>query len=344
MREAGPKCRRAPLARELGVSERTLLNWESGAGKAMNPLGRPAASPQKRFRASLKVARQMRRQGLGAGWRPILKTLGPEVPTRLVQESVSRLKKRHRLKFCRKMSASRVKVQVLSPDVIWVQDATHVGRLQGKAVQAEVIKDRGTLEYVEVAVGRPADAQEVLWMLEKKRQEGGLPLVWATDNGSVYRDERVTEYLRREKVVHLLSRTHTPQDNAAAEKGIRELKAEAGLGKGVNLSGLEDAFEKLAYSKWILDTQRLRGSKGYRTAKQLKGLLPSWDSVVQREAFYAQACQRMEKAVEGGGTARRKRQAERQAVYETLEEFGLVERTRGGKPLKLEPKESEDIL
>ena len=53
---------------------------------------------------------------------------------------------------------------------------------------------------------------------------------------------------------------------------------------------------------------------------------------------------RKEKGVKGGGTARQKRQAERQAVYETLEQFQLITRTRGGKPLKLATAEPEDIL
>ena len=60
--------------------------------------------------------------------------------------------------------------------------------------------------------------------------------------------------------------------------------------------------------------------------------------------FYGRACERMEKAVKGGITAKQKRQAERQAVYETLEQFQLITRTRGGKPFKLEQERPEDIL
>lgn len=241
------------------------------------------------------------------------------------------------------MSSRRVSVKVLSPNVIWVQDATHVGRLKGRSIQAEVVKDRATLGFADVAVGDQAGALEILGMLERIKQEQGLPLVWATDNGSAYRDQRVEEFLRREKVVHLLSRPRMPQDNGAAEKGIRELKEAAELGKGTPLESLEDTAERLKDS-WEMLHQRVRGSKGYRTPEELEVLLPDWRGCIQREAFFEQACKRMEKAVEGGGTARQKRQAERQAVYETLEELGLVERTRGGKPLKLAPRKPEDIL
>jgi transposase InsO family protein len=103
-----------------------------------------------------------------------------------------------------------------------------------------------------------------------------LPLVWATDNGSVYRDEKVEGFLKQEKVVHLLSRPRLPQDNGAAEKGIQELKAQAKLGKGTALASLKEAAQKLAFSREILNTHRLRASKGYRTAEKLKESLPSW--------------------------------------------------------------------
>ena len=343
MRGMGRKFPRQIVVQQLGVSERTLRNWKSGAFEALKIMGRPAASPSKKFKSRLKVARELREQGL-VGWRPVLAKVGANVSTRLVQESVSELKRRHAQRRRKWLLSNRVHVEVLSPNVIWAQDATHLGRLDQKAVQAEVVKDRATLGYVEVAVGSPAKAEEVLRILEKQKQRKELPLVWATDNGSPYRDHRVEDFLKQEKIVHLLSRPRLPQDNAAAEKGIRELKEDAGLGKGVKLSSLEEAAQKLAVSCVVLDYHRPRGSKGYRTAAELRKYLPSWHEKVQREVFYEQACKGIEKAVKGGGTAREKRQAERQAVYETLEKFQLITRTRGGKPLKLVPPEPEDIL
>jgi hypothetical protein len=241
-------------------------------------------------------------------------------------------------------SACRVHVDVLSPNVIWGQDSAHAGRTNEEEVKAEVIKDRATLGYVGLAVGPPATAGEILEMLNAQKKERGLPLVWSTDNGSAYKNEKLIDYLRREKVIHLLSRPRTPQDNGSAEKGIRELKEEAGLGKGVKLSDPSEAARKLAVSWYILDHGRPRASKGYRTADELEALLPPWHERVTREAFYEQACRNMEKAVKGGGTARRKRQAQRQAVYETLERYQLITRTRGGKPFELAQQKPEDIL
>ena len=343
LKGAGPNFPRQAVAQRLGVSERTLRNWERGAHEALKPLGRPATSPSKRFQARLKVARELRRQGL-VGWRPVAAKVGSTVSTRLVQECVRELKRRHAQRRRNWLVSNRVSVEVLSPNVIWTQDATHVGRMSQEVVQAEVIKDRATLGYVDVAVGPQAQAEDVLKMLEGCKKGPGLPLVWATDNGQVYRDRRVEEYLKQEKVVHLISRPRVPQDNAAAEKGIRELKAEADLGKGVKLSNLEETARKLAYSWNLLDHWRLRGSKGYRTADDLKTQLPMWEGMVERGVFFEQACKCMKKAVKGGRTAREKRQSERQAVYKTLQRFQLITRTRGGNPLKLVPDSPEDIL
>jgi len=343
LRKAGRILPRRVVAQRLGVNERTLRNWVRESQEALKPLGRPTISPTKRFQARLKVARELRKQGW-VGWRPVAAKVGSSISTRLVQESVSELKRRLAQKRRKWFASNRVSVEVLSPNVIWAQDSTHVGRLHHEAVQAEVIKDRATLEYVDVAVGPRAQAEEILMMLEGCKQGPGLPLVWATDNGSAYRDQRVEDYLKREKVVHLLSRPWVPQDNAAAEKGIRELKVEAGLGKGVALPNLEEAGRKLASSRNFLDQGRLRATKGYRTPEELKIQLPSWEGKVERGVFFEQACNCMEKAVKGGGTAREKRQAERQAVYKTLERYQLITRTRGGKPFKQAHTEPEDIL
>lgn len=343
MVRTGRKFSQQLLAQRLGVTERTLRNWEGGARKESKPMGRPAASPSKRYRARLKVARELHRQGW-PGWRPVFESLGSVVSTRLVQESVRALKQRRALRKRRWTEARRVHVEVLSPNVLWVQDATHLGRIGRKAVLAEVIKDRATLGYMGIAVGEAARAEDVLQMLAINKNSIGLPLVWATDNGPAYRDQRVEDFLRREKVVHLFSRPRLPQDNGAAEKGIRELKEEADLGKGVELSNPEQAAQKLAHSWEILDSGRLRASKGYRTAEELREQLPPWNLNIHREVFYEQACEAMEKAVQGGERVREKRQAERQAVYQTLEKFQLVTRTRGGKPLKLTTEKPEDIL
>jgi transposase InsO family protein len=319
---------RPRMASLLGVSERTLRNWTRGAQGEKKPLGRPARSESKKFRAGLAVRRQLRVLGWTAGWRPLDAVL--ETPTRLIQESLRALKARHRKRVREHREANRMSVKVLAKDVIWTQDATHAGRIGGKAVLAEVVRDRGTLGNVAMAVGEAATGRDVVEMLEIQKREGRLPLVWATDNGPAYKSEEVAEFCKREKLVHLFSRIHTPQDNAAAERGIGELKAEAGLGKNACFRAVREVASCLAKTWFLLDA-RPRACRDNRSAVQLEKDLPAGPDLVDRGVFYKATCAEVEKAVQGGGTPRERRQAERLAIYETLGKIYLVNIMRGGK-------------
>jgi len=312
---------------------RTLWKWEDEAGKAEKKLGRPGHSVEDRLRVYFAVGRQLRQQGWTAGPLPIAESL-PEEPVRLIQWAVREAKARRRARLRRRLEAARQSVEVLAPDVIWAQDSTHVGRIEKQAVDADVLKDRGTLRTRGLFAHGAVDGAEVVEMLEAtKRRHGRLPLVVATDNGPTYVSRYVADYFERERVIHLRSKVHTPQDNGAAERGIGELKAESGLGKGVQLNSVEEAVERLSHAAHRLDHYRLRGSKGYRTAIQLEADLPRWYDRVNRERFYQAARNSMLEFVREGMCARDRRRAEREAVYRTLEAFGLVKRTRGGRSI-----------
>ena len=56
---------------------------------------------------------------------------------------------------------------------------------------------------------------------------------------------------------------------------------------------------------------------------------------VCRDRFYARLQERKARAEKGASSARKARQAEREAVYAVLEEFGLVSRLRGGRPISV---------
>jgi len=68
-------------------------------------------------------------------------------------------------------------------------------------------------------------------------------------------------------------------------------------------------------------------------------LLPRWYALVDRETFYAAARSAIDAAVLGCSTARARRTAEREAIYQTMERFELISRTRGGAPLQAEKRE-----
>lgn len=297
--------------------------------------GRPGHSKGMRFRALLAVARQRRIQGKAAGWRPITKALQGQIPTGLVQEALSRFKARNRRRHRRHLADAARSMTVRAKNVIWTQDGTHLGRDGSAFVIAQVVKDRGPYSTLALSVGPPAKSRDVLMLLKcTKAEEGTHPLVWQTDNDSIYLEESVQDYLRKERVVHLLSRVRRPQDNGAAEIGIRELKTEAGLGKGVRLKGTYEAALRLGKSAVKLNHDRLRGSKGYLPSDALADRMPSWYDFVTRERFYDETCNAMEEAVQGkkGSLARK---AQREAIFSRLEKYGLITRTRGGKPQKV---------
>ncbi|MHC4946237.1 MAG: hypothetical protein ACYTG7_24760 [Planctomycetota bacterium] len=297
-------------------------------------LGRPPHGRAIRFRAAVEVARQRKRQGVTAGWRPIDKALESRIPTRLVQEMLGRLKRRKRCRMRRHQAADAEQVTVKVKGAIWTQDGTHLGRLDDEEeVQGQVIKDRGPLNTVGLSIGPPATSADVLMLLKvSKVEHDDHPLALQTDNDSIYLSDDVQDYLEKERVVHLKSRVGRPTDNGAAERGIYELKTEAGLGKGVKLDGPLEAALRLRESALKIDENRLRGSKGYATANELAQEMPFWYDHVDRDTFYEKAIKAMKSAVDGkeGDHARK---AERDAIHGVLEKYGLIEWNRGGRTL-----------
>jgi len=333
-----------------GVSSRALRTWRGLAPGDVRP--GPAPCPPDELRRDLwRVARTWRRIGRGCGERAVHAVLVGEVSLRRVRAALRDLKARRRRVQRRLAEARRVHVVVHARDVLWSQDATHLGRcprgpgageasvgLRGLggspgealgAVQAESIKDVASTELVDVRVGSPARAAEVVAMLEGLRRARGLPLVHSTDNG-VYVSQLVRAYLAGHQVVHLRNLPRTPQHNAWAERGFGELKQETGLGRGVVLSDVEKARARVAKACRRINQERPRTSRGGLTATQLDATLPRWQAQVSREAFWTAACAAMEELTKDASNERERRLLEREAVFATLEAFGLVTRTRGG--------------
>jgi hypothetical protein len=130
------------------------------------------------------------------------------------------------------------------------------------------------------------------------------------------------------KVIHLFSRPHTPQHNPWVERGIGEGKALAELNADVNLQSRAAGVQRLNDALQTLNNHWPRQSRGGLTAAQLEKKLPQWNKLVSRDEFYAAADAAIQEAVtEANG--RKVRQATREAIFRTLERFGLILRTRG---------------
>jgi len=290
------------VARALGVTERTIRNWIKASQEEPKRMGRPPRPKREVWLMHLLVAREWKKQGRGAGWRPIAEQLEGRVGTRRVQASLKRLKANRRRRERRRRERMKKRTTVLCSNAIWCQDATHVGRLDnGQAVEADVVKDRGSLSTLGLSVGSAATGDDVVLLLKTlQAKKGDLPLVLQTDNGS-------------------------------AERAIGELKAETGLGRGRHIEHAHDAGLLLASAASSLNSNRLRGSKGYRTANTLANTLPSWYNRVTRDRFYREAGEAIRRAEENNGK-RRARHAANEAVLMLLERHGIVERTRGVLP------------
>jgi transposase InsO family protein len=297
-----------------------------------------------RWKAAIKVREQLYVQGFSAGWRPVDHAL-TDVPTRLVQELMSICKVRERARRARAAQARRVSVKVHKRDALWSVDATHLGRAGDEAQQAEVVKELATTRVVGVSLGCVATGEDVVRLLTQSvRDRGVAPFVLCHDNGKAYCCGLVSRWCAENGVVELVNEPRTPQHNAACERGIGELKAECDLGSGRELTALQERVwlgqvELQSGAQWCRDVQaamqrlncgRLRGSRGYKTAEQLDRETPSAESWACREDFHRMACSAIDEAVRDARGARARRRATREAIYRTLERFGMVTRTRGG--------------
>jgi len=128
------KPRRIVLAEAHGVTERTVRNWQRSAKDPPRRPGRPGTDPAIRSKALEEVKVQRKLQGESAGWRPIAKALSGKHPTRLVQHTLSALKKTDRIEKRKRLAALAEKVTVLAKEVIFAQDQMHLGRQDGFAV------------------------------------------------------------------------------------------------------------------------------------------------------------------------------------------------------------------
>ena len=313
------------------MSVRSLWGWEQAAAQEPVGLGRPPHSPAARAHAQDEVAIASGLLGHTAGrW-----TLAAVVamPRRLLEPALRAVKASHRAHVRQKRAAHRVHAVVHATGALVAQDSTYTGSSGRRKVCAEVRHDRATLASRASGTGRPVTAEEVSTMLWTWAATDQLPLVWSTDNGAAYRAKEVEQRCLDLQVIHLRSRRHTPQDNAGVERSIGEGKAEAGLGRGVMLHDAAEGVASLAAAFTRLNA-RPRATRGGLSANELTALLPTWEAFVSRAEFFNAARGAIQRAVPEGINARARRHAEREAIVQTLEGFGLLSRMRGGRPFR----------
>lgn len=298
------------IAQGLDVSERTLRNWKRSY-PSIKKRGR--CVKEVTLKEKIQIGREWKRQGF-PGSRPIIHKTG--LRARAVREVVSELKLRRKLRAQAHRKRVQIRTKVTKPLAFAVMD----GATLKKGTDHIVYRDRATLSVETTPCYGPVDSSHTLALLENLKTKGRLPLVLGTDNGSPFCANAVKDYLRRNQVVHLLSLPHVAQQNGSAENAVGEFKS---LAK----QGLEDK------SEFILNQCRIRKSLGWQTSSQY-GLSATPFDQETRSRFYESAQANIFKAAFGTQSVYDRRKKEREAIFQTMEDFELITRTRGGLPLR----------
>lgn len=321
-------------ARLLEVAPRTVRRWKAGAGGPRARRGRPPLTPD---RDDLRaIAGAWRTQGKSVGWRPVWHALA-HLSRLLVQRVVAELKRRRRVRLARAAERRRQSIHVAGRDVLWSLDATHLGRdREGREVQGQAVRDVSSLRTLALTVGGVVDTEDAIAVVKQAAREhgGNYPLAIATDNGSPYVAEDFESFLLEHGVTHLLSLPHTPRHNPWVERGHLDLKEESGLGKGVIVQSHDDAARRLNAALERVDGHRLRATLVYRTARVVDAQLAVPYDAGVREQLTEMVALRVENGLHDHETKRARRMLRREAVLASLEDLGMIERTRGGLPLR----------
>jgi len=322
---------RRVLAEEYCVTARTQGNWRRA------PAGRWGRPP--RPEALVEAARadchcELLARGYGRWWKTIWERLGGKYTQALVREVVTELKSEHKALKRLIRALRRVSVNVSLRDVLWALDETHLGRLQdGAAVAGLVVREVASTRTLIVSVGSAATAEDLIRVLEALRlARGSLPLVICMDNGPAMKSELVAMYLAFHEVVALHNLPYVSEHNPCVERGHRDIKELSGLGKGVVLHDHAEAARALVPALAELNGCRPVASRDWRTPEAVDNEAARWYPAVDRSTFFGTVCQAVREAEQGCRNDRERRKAKREAILQTLEDFALAQRTRGGAP------------
>ncbi|MFG0251431.1 MAG: transposase family protein [Phycisphaerales bacterium JB038] len=320
------------------MSQRTLQRWLEAEREGTHPsrFGRPAYSDAVRRAVRRLVCGAMRYLGGFASCRAVWRLVSDVAPISLVKELCCEVKRRWRAIREAFLRRRRVHVHVQEPGVLASLDSTHLARDEhGKKVWAHHLRDVATRESLAVEVGNDARGEDLVRLLERVRVQRGLPLVLATDNGAAEKSAELAAYLHDHQVVQLFNVPRTPQHNPWVERGHADLKRglrldERALAPPRTLAEWAEQVASVVVTlNELVPRVCLKGKTSVEARQQSREV---YDRNL-RARFYAAACAAKTRALEGltalRATHKRRRLAEREAVWETMEAFELITRTRG---------------
>ena len=190
-------------------------------------------------------------------------------------------------------------------------------------------------------------------LLERAALERGgvYPFVVQMDNGSENQNALVRAWAALHEVILLFNIPHTPQHNPRAERTNGDLRVASALDKPTlklvgGLACVQAAAKELGVptrtlvgvmlgQAWRgLDEHTPRASLGNRTPCELDRISPRAEDRACRARFCREVCEERQRIARLPCRTREARKLVREAVWCALERHGLVERTRGGLPVR----------
>lgn len=244
---------------------------------------------------------------------------GQKQRVRLIRLVVGELNRRRKVRAVKHVLENRTSVKVNQPGVMVVLDAAKIPNKDGG--ELIVFRDRGSLStQTRVSDELATCASDTLAVLEKLKFDGCLPFVVGSDNGSPFTANEVRRFLDENNVIHLKSLPRVPEQNGSAENAVGDVKRLIKNGVGV------DRVDP------ILNKNRKRATLNWKTPAEVESENRRSFNEEERKDFYTACKAAILKALLGTKTAYEKRKAEREAVFQTLENRSFITRTRGHRP------------
>jgi len=325
------------IAGQVGVSLRTIRRIVAAGrrGECERPqLGRPAFPRSVFADARQRVQKHLDQIGWRYGEGTVLAKFQDAFPRSVVMRVVRELKAKRKRRMRAAAIARRVGFRATAQGALWSIDEAQLAP-RSRAMDdvfIEIVRDPATRETRVTEPAPPATGEAaVQWLDELIKASGFTPLVVSTDNGAAYKSEVFSEFLERHKIVHLRNLPHTPQHNAHAERGVKEVKQKLGIPRGTLQSAGAWLGLRLSAAVRHLNCALHRGVLQGRTAAEEAARLPIAETLIDRQKFFAETCAAIEAAVQDCSSARAARLAERKAILQTLARHSLITITRGGK-------------
>jgi transposase InsO family protein len=212
---------RVKVAQAMGISERTLLQWERDWREdrlPTSPRGRPAERSDRETRNLVIALLNLMGPNTGV---PILQALFPEMPRREVEDLVGRYKRLH----AKKSEMELHTLRWLRPGAVWAMDFQKpTCPVDGAYPIVMAVRDLASQKQLDWGGLPDKTEQSVIDILTALFVKHGPPLILKSDQEGPFKSEATRQVLDAWGVIPLLSPFRTPEYNGSCEAGIGSMK------------------------------------------------------------------------------------------------------------------------